>query len=87
MNKSVCSDTGDALIRYIIDTGFYTDGYFCSFDGYSTCYTEAVIYDGTGFKAFSQQAAYGGTCTGQTFVDYDGTGMKPLSKSNTVCGP
>jgi hypothetical protein len=86
MNKIVCSDTGDALIRYVIGAGFMADGYFCLFDGSTTCYTEAVIYDGTGFKAFSQQVPYEDTCTGRTFVDYDGTGMKPLSKSNTVCG-
>jgi hypothetical protein len=70
----------------VAGAGIKADGYFCSFDGVSTCYTDTVAYDGTGLKGFTEEVSYPGACTGGTFVDYDGTGLKPVSHANITCG-
>jgi len=69
-------------------TGLTTDGYVCYYDtatGY--CYTDAVIYDGTGLKPFGESVARGQKCTGGNYVVYDGTGLKPISFPALTCGP
>jgi hypothetical protein len=81
-----CGGGGDALIRYVPGAGFKADGYFCSPDPATyACYTDVVVYDGTGLKRFTEDVAYMGYCTGGTFVDYDGTGLKPVSQARLLC--
>ena len=85
MAKPICKVEDPSLVRYDV-TGLKSDGYFCSYSSVTnTCSTDAVIYDGTGIKDFTEEVSPPSFCTGQTFVDYDGTGMKPLSKPDVVC--
>jgi len=85
MAKPICLQEDPSLVRYDA-TALKPDGYYCSYDSITNrCYTDAIIYDGTGIKDFTEEVPVGSQCTGQTFVDYDGTGMKPLSKPNVSC--
>ena len=83
-----CRGLRDPLTRYD-GKGLRDDGYFCLyFSATNVCETDAVAYDGTGIKKFTQHdiPPYTGTCTGGTLVEYDGTGLKASTYYDTTCG-
>jgi hypothetical protein len=84
--KAVCREVGDPLVNYVAGSGLKGEGFFCSYDpATGNCLTEAVIYDGSGIKGFSETVPTGSYCTGGTFVNFTGSGLSTESHGNWPC--
>jgi len=86
VDKAVCREAGDPLVNYVARAGLKGEGFFCSYDpATGNCLTEAVIYDGSGIKGFSETVSTGSYCTGGTFVNFTGSGLSTESYANLPC--